>query len=285
GSAATRARTRASNAGEGSIIGSSSSKPDTARNSFTRRRQIAHASRCVSTSRASLAFSRPSTYPRILFSIRSQLITTFLHSQFPLTVLRPITESINNNLAFSLPLYFITSLLRSTGDQRRQLHPQRLIRPEQQRFQRTLLTFQNLRDLVVVQLLILVQQHRGPLLLRQFLDGVPDHLLPILLHQVLLDVRMLVRCIDCLLIPVLSICRNRRIQRNLRPLMPRVPHRIQRQVRRDPEQPGRELCARHVIRPRPVHPNENFLRQVFGLLPVPNHPIQEIDKRTPVALE
>src|SRR4029077_5392176 len=94
GSAATRARTRASNAGDGSIIGNSSSKPDTARNSFTRKRHVAHASRCVSISRASLAFSRPSTYPRILLSIRSQLITTFLQSQFPLTELRPITEPI-----------------------------------------------------------------------------------------------------------------------------------------------------------------------------------------------
>src|SRR3984893_4188271 len=61
GSAATRARTRASNAPEGSICGNSSSNPDTARNSFTRTRQAAQVFKCASTSRISLAFKRPST--------------------------------------------------------------------------------------------------------------------------------------------------------------------------------------------------------------------------------
>src|SRR5262249_53183270 len=105
GSAATRARTRASNAGDGSIIGNSSSRPDTARNSSPRSRHVAHVSRCVSPSRASLAFSRPSTYPRILLSIRSQLITTFFQSQFPFTELRSDQTHQPTNL-------FPTSLLR-----------------------------------------------------------------------------------------------------------------------------------------------------------------------------
>src|SRR5271168_4220313 len=78
GSAATRARTRISNAADGSIAGSSSSRPLTARNSFTRKLQAGQAERCFSTSSASLAFKRPSTKGKILLSIFEQLITTFL---------------------------------------------------------------------------------------------------------------------------------------------------------------------------------------------------------------
>src|SRR5712664_2938668 len=94
GSAATRARTRASNAPEGSICGSSSSNPETARNSFTRTRQAAHTARCASTSRCSLTFSRPSTNGIICFSIRLQLmfpILPFLNSQILLPTVCPPT--------------------------------------------------------------------------------------------------------------------------------------------------------------------------------------------------
>src|SRR5271163_270619 len=78
GSAATLARTRTSNAADGSITGSSSSKLPTARNSFTRKLHAAHVRRCFSISSASLCFKRPSTYGKILFSIFVQLITAFL---------------------------------------------------------------------------------------------------------------------------------------------------------------------------------------------------------------
>src|SRR5690349_7880133 len=120
GSAATRACTRKSNAGEGSIIGSSSSKPLTARNSFTRRRHAAHAATCFSTSSRSLSFKRPSTYPRILFSIRLQLMTFF---PFWPRLLLP--------------------MLRYEGGE---FHSQRFARPEQQRLQRALRALQNLRN-------------------------------------------------------------------------------------------------------------------------------------------
>src|SRR5260370_21544239 len=77
GSAATRACTRKSKASDGSIIGSSSSKTLTARNSFTRNRHAAHVETCLSISSRSLSFRRPSTYPKILLSIRLQLISSF----------------------------------------------------------------------------------------------------------------------------------------------------------------------------------------------------------------
>src|SRR5271157_4492488 len=86
GSAATRARTRTSNSGEGSITGSSPSNPDTARNSFTRTEHGAHEARCFSTSRRSLSFSRPSRYSRIRLSIFVQLITAF----FPYPTALPV---------------------------------------------------------------------------------------------------------------------------------------------------------------------------------------------------
>src|SRR6266478_2750014 len=77
GSAATRACMRTSNAADGSIIGSSSSSTFTARNSFTCTRHAAHVERCFSISSRSPSFRRPSTYPKTLFSIRLQLITSF----------------------------------------------------------------------------------------------------------------------------------------------------------------------------------------------------------------
>src|SRR6266436_3013384 len=148
GSAATRARTRASNAPEGSICGNSSSNPETARNSFTRTRQAAHPARCASTSRCSFTFSRPSTNGSICFSIRLQLIV-------------PILPPIKLFYSSTLLLFYSSTLklLNSAfSNQRRQLHPQRLISPKQQRLQRTLRTRQNLRDLSIIQFLILVQQ-------------------------------------------------------------------------------------------------------------------------------
>src|ERR1700726_4472355 len=94
GSAATRARTRASNAPEGSICGNSSSNPETARNSFTRSRQAGQAARCASTSRCSLIFSRPSTYGIICFSIRPQLM--FPSSILKIGYLAPATNGANS---------------------------------------------------------------------------------------------------------------------------------------------------------------------------------------------
>src|SRR5713226_7532373 len=114
---------------------------------------------------------------------------------------------------------------------------------------------------------------------------MPYHGLPRFLHQVLLDVRMLVGHIQRPLVAVLRIRSHRRIQRNFHPLMPRVSQRVQRQVRRNPEQPRRKLCARHIIRSCPVHAYKHFLRQILRLLPVPHHSVQKIDQRTPVALE
>src|SRR5712664_1072711 len=186
GSAATRACTRKSNAADGSILGNSSSSTFTARNSFTCTRHAAHVSRCFSISSRSPSFRRPSTYPMIFFSIRVQLMTSFP----------------------SGPLLLL-AVLRNEGGQ---FHPQRFVCPEQQRFQRALRTLQNLRNLSVIQLLILVQQHCRPLLFRQFLNRVPDRLLPRLFDQMLLDVRVLLGDIQRLLVTVLRIRLHWRIQ-------------------------------------------------------------------------
>src|SRR5258708_23347180 len=114
---------------------------------------------------------------------------------------------------------------------------------------------------------------------------MPYHGLPRFLHQVLLDVRMLVGHIQRPLVAIFRVPGHRRIQRNLHPLMPRVPQRVQRQIRRNAKQPRSKLRARHIICSCPVHANKNFLRQILRLLPVPHHPVQEIDQGTPVALE
>src|SRR6266853_2501695 len=108
GSAATRARTRTSNAGVGSTIGSSPSKSLTERNSFTRTRQIAHAAKCFSASARSLSFSRPSMYARIRLSIRSQLIAPILLTQYQ--CFATISNFSDQLVVTSLLPYLITSL-------------------------------------------------------------------------------------------------------------------------------------------------------------------------------
>src|SRR5258708_3735867 len=114
---------------------------------------------------------------------------------------------------------------------------------------------------------------------------MPDHLLPRLLHQMLFDVRMFVRHIQRPLVAILSIRGQRRIQGNLHPLVPSVPQRIQRQVRSNPEQPRREFRGGHIVTPRAIHPNKNFLRKVFRLFPITHHPVQEIDQGTAIAMQ
>src|SRR5216683_648428 len=196
GSAATRARTRTSNAGVGSTIGSSPSKSLTERNSFTRTRQIAHAAKCFSASARSLSFSRPSMYARIRLSIRSQLIAPILLTQY-------------------------------------------------QRFA----TIANFSD------------------------------------QLLLDGRMLVRHFKWPFVALIRIRRQRSVDGHLQFLVPVVPQRIQREIRRNAKQPSSELRGRYIFFPRAVHSYKYFLRQVLRLFAALYHPEQEIHHRCPVALQ
>src|SRR5207302_1390677 len=87
-------------------------------------------------------------------------------------------------------------LLRYEGGE---FHSQRFVCPEQQRLQRAFRALQNFRNLSVIQLLILVQQHRRALFLRKLFNGVTDHLFARFLHQVLLDVRVLLGDVQRLL--------------------------------------------------------------------------------------
>src|SRR5258707_9168048 len=88
----------------------------------------------------------------------------------------------------SLPL--LPCLLRH---KRGQFHSKRFVCPEEQRFQRALRTVQNLGDLRIIQLFILVQQHRGPLLFRQLVDRAANHFPPSFFDEELFDVRVLLR--------------------------------------------------------------------------------------------
>jgi hypothetical protein len=75
-SAATRARTAASNDADGAMGGSSSSTPHSARYSAARCAQAPQASRCASTSRRSAALAFPSKYAIHFVSSFSQFIVT-----------------------------------------------------------------------------------------------------------------------------------------------------------------------------------------------------------------
>src|SRR5581483_9571289 len=124
------------------------------------------------------------------------------HDRFPsIPNLFPKSSTSSTSPASNFPASFRASLLpcflvSASAHQRRQLHSERLVRSKQQRLQRALRTTQDLCDFRIIQFLVLVQQHRRSLLLRQFVDGVPDHLPFRLLHQVLLDVWPLVRKLE-----------------------------------------------------------------------------------------
>src|SRR5882724_3435870 len=166
-----------------------------------------------------------------------------------------------------------------------QLHSQRFVRPEEQRLQRALRAPQNLRNFRIVQLLILMQQNRRALLLRQLFNCMANHFFPRLFHQVLLDVRMLVCHFHRSLVAIFRVGHDRRVHGNLQLLVPMVAQRIQREIGCNPKEPGGELRAWLVIFPRAIHPQKNFLGQIFRLFPAPNNPVQEIDQRRPIALE
>ena len=67
------------------------------------------------------------------------------------------------------------------------------------------------------------------------------------------------------------------VQTFLLPLVLAVAQRIQRQMRGDAEQPGRELRRRLIRSPRTIYPQENLLRQFFRHRRVLHHAIEEVD--------
>ena len=64
-----------------------------------------------------------------------------------------------------------------------------------------------------------------------------------------------------------------------------IAQRVERQIGGNSKEPCGELRAGYILLTRAVHPNENFLGQVFRLFPAPNHPVQEIDQQSPIALQ
>src|SRR5690348_10308635 len=93
----------------------------------------------------------------------------------------PATSKFSRNSSWSYLFPFPRRFRRRPRDQQRQLHSQRLVRPEQQRLQRALRTSQNFSNLRVFHFLILVQNHRRALLFRQSQNRAAYHLVALLL--------------------------------------------------------------------------------------------------------
>ena len=75
----------------------------------------------------------------------------------------------------------------------RQTDPQRIIRPEQQRLHRLRRTAQRMRDLRILQFLILMHDHRSPLTVRQLRNRLPDLLQFHFVNQKLIHGRPFIR--------------------------------------------------------------------------------------------
>ena len=126
--------------------------------------------------------------------------------------------------------------------------------------------------MLVIHLLVLVHNHRQFLPLWQGLHFAPDRQHPLPPHQrffgrhrtvghVHRRARFLIRFVqaDC----------------DLRTLLARVARMINRQVGRNPIQPGGELGAGFVTPARAIHPQKNFLRQIFSRGGVARHPVHK----------
>ena len=87
------------------------------------------------------------------------------------------------------------------------------------------------------------------------------------------------------LVAIFGIHVHRSVHGYFQLLVPVVSHRIQREVGGNAEKPGGELCARHIVFARQVDAQEHFLRKVFSLLPVANHPVQKVNQRRAIALQ
>ncbi len=125
-----------------------------------------------------------------------------------------------------------------------------------------------------------MHQDRGPLLLRQQRDRVPDFLQPGLIHHPLLHRRPPVGDLAGrhFAVPVV-------VEPLLPSFVPPVPQPVQRQMRGDPEQPRRESRRWLICSPGTINPQENFLRQFLRYCLILHHPVHEMDHRVPVLFE
>ena len=71
---------------------------------------------------------------------------------------------------------------------------------------------------------------------------------------------------------------------NLWTLMARVARMVDRQIRRNPIQPGRKFRTRLVRFPRAIHAQENFLRQIFRSRRIARHPVHETHHRAAILM-
>ena len=74
------------------------------------------------------------------------------------------------------------------------------------------------------------------------------------------------------------------VDRLRRPLLLGIARMIHAQVGRNAVKPGAELCFRPIRLPRPVHPQENLLRQFFRNRLVPHHAEHEVNDGLTVLL-
>ena len=134
----------------------------------------------------------------------------------------------------------------------------------------------------VVHLFILMQQNGRALLFRQ--RGIARRMNSARSRSIMCSSMRISRGRQFAAAPASS-SSSRRVERNFHLPVPVVAHRIQRQIRRDAEEPGGELRARRILLPRAVHPQKNLLRQVLRRRRVPHHPVEEIDQRRTILLQ
>src|SRR5579863_7833433 len=197
GSSAIRARNEASNAGDGEIAGRSSSALQSVRNSSARKRQEAQPDRCSSTAWRSAGLARPSRYStnllssaahcfRLLFSLPN-IGPSLPHRTSNPACAKNSPQKKSGGLSAAVSRHSIHPHRRT--HEWRQLDAQRFISSEQQRFQRAFRTFQDARDFVIIQFLILVQQHRCPLFFRERMYRFQNHFRAAARHEFLLHAR------------------------------------------------------------------------------------------------
>src|SRR6185437_15982689 len=154
--------------------------------------------------------------------------------------------------------------------------------PIQSRFHRSEVAFCDLGDLLVRLALELAEHEHLPVMLRQLGNGVFHQLaqMALAVHVVRARRRVLELQRPIFVLPVRldGLEEDERIARAITQL-------VLGEVRRDGVHPGRELLRAVEAMEMPVHPDEDFLYQVFRLLTIADRAINEVQEARLVALD
>src|SRR4051812_16071560 len=159
---------------------------------------------------------------------------------------------------------------------------ERISSPIQPRFHRSKIAVRDLRDLLVRLAFQLAKHEDLPMMFRQLRHGILDQLAEMSLPvQVVRPCRCILELERPLLVFPIALDRLEEYEWVPRP----IAEFILRQIRCNRIYPGGELLRAVESMNVPVHPDEDFLDQILGLLAIPDRSINEVQQPGLIALD